>query len=218
MPKTQKIEATEELASEEMVPVTEEVTQKKQGRKEHLFGTALLGFLILIVIGSLSGVGFGAYSVWQNQAVQKQAPSISMLGEVPATEETAAQENNPSQSGGGDSTESKENMAGETIVNAEDLKKAQALDVIVMNGGGEKGVAGAASELLKKEGFTKVSVGNTTGDFSGAAIYTKKDQTALGEALRAKLLATYPKLTVKEALASDKETQTASITVIFGKE
>jgi hypothetical protein len=41
---------------------------------------------------------------------------------------------------------------------------------------------------------------------------------AEAEVVKAKLVAKYPSLVVKEALASDKETQTKALTLIFGKE
>jgi RNA-binding protein YhbY len=171
-----------------------------------------LGGLIVVVCFGLFGVGFGAFTLWQTQSLKNQAPSISNLSVSPEGVDELVEETAPT-------TESVE-VKQEVVSNAtaEGLKKAQGLDVIVMNGGGAKGVATEVSESLKKEGFTKVTVGNTTGDFTGTVLYVKKEMMAEAEVVKAKLVAKYPSLVVKEALASDKETQTKTLTLIFGKE
>ncbi len=183
---------------------------KPAGKREHLFGTLLLGLLIVVVCFGLFGVGFGAFTLWQKQSMQNEAPSISGLANTSPKEEV---ESTPVETNETVAEAPKEE-APETI---DSLKAAQALDVIVMNGGGAKGVATEVATLLKQEGFTKVTVGNTTGNFTGTAIYSKKTLTKEAEALKAKLVSKYPGIVVKEAVASDAETQTASLTLIFGK-
>jgi predicted secreted protein len=201
----------------EQEPVTEEILvasapSKPKAKREHLFGTLLLGGLIVVVCFGLFGVGFGAFTLWQVQSIKNQAPSISNLSVSPEGADEPVEETAPTT----DSVEVKQEVVSDAT--AEGLKKAQGLDVIVMNGGGAKGVAMEVSESLKKEGFTKVTVGNTTGDFTGTVLYAKKEMMAEAEAVKAKLVAKYPSLVVKEALASDKETQTKALTLIFGKE
>ena len=200
-----------EVAIEEQVSVAEESVTRKNSRKEHVFGAFLLGGLIVVVMLGLAGAGFGTYSLWKEQSRESQSPSISGL---PTTEVASEQ----------DESEAVPEMAPKEQASAEKtdtsvaLKKAQGLDVIVMNGGGAKGVASTTADTLKSKGFTKVTIGNTKGDFTGTTVYTKKTEQASGEAVVAVLKSTYPTIAYKEALSSDTETQTATITIIFGKE
>ncbi|MEK9173944.1 MAG: LytR C-terminal domain-containing protein [Patescibacteria group bacterium] len=210
--KTDKKEIEEEVLepSSAETSVVEPVTlPKPRGKREHLFGTLLLGALIVVVCFGLFGVGFGAFTLWQKQSMQDEAPSISGLSTTSEEKEAAP-------------SETKETVAETpkevTPENTDSLKAAQALDVIVMNGGGAKGVATQAATFLKTEGFTKVTVGNTTGNFTGTVVYSKNTLTKEAEAIKAKLIAKYPSIVLKEAVASNPETQTASLTVIFGKE
>lgn len=209
--KTNKKEVEETTV--ETVPPVEEVSVAKPARKrEHLFGTLLIGALIIVVCFGLFGVGFGAFTLWKMQSSQNEAPSISGLMTTPVENETETVTQEVKEM---IVPESRAEEKGES--STEGLKAAQNLDVIVMNGGGAKGVATTVSELLKKEGFTKVSVGNTTGNFTGTVLYTKKEQMPEAEALKAILITKYPNLSIKEALVSDRETQTATLTLIFGK-
>lgn len=214
--KKTKKKSTEEKEVVEPTPTETSISEpailsKPIGKREHLFGTLLLGLLIVVVCVGLFGIGFGAFTLWQKQSIQNEAPSISGLANTSPKEEVAVA---PSE------TEETvvETVKEEKPETTESLKAAQQLDIIVMNGGGAKGVATEVATLLKQEGFSKVTVGNTKGDFTGTTIYNKKNLTKEAEALKAKLITKYPSIVVKEALASDAETQTASITVIFGKE
>jgi len=216
--KKTKTQETNQTATMETTPVETNSPRgvsvaKSNTKREHLFGTLLIGVLIIVVCFGLFGVGFGAFTLWQKQSLQNEAPSISGLASIPSEKEaeTVTQEIEEVIS---PQTETQEKQ---TEISTEGLKAAQALDVIVMNGGGAKGVATEAANLLKKEGFTKVTVGNTKGDFTGTTLYNKKGLTKEAEALKAKIITQYPSVTIKEALASDAETQTASLTLIFGK-
>jgi cytoskeletal protein RodZ len=199
-----------EPSSTEISPNETVILSKPTGKREHLFGTLLLGILIVVVCFGLFGIGFGAFTLWQKQSMQNEAPSISGLANIPFKEEVEVMP-----------AETEETVVEvtkeETAETTDSLKAAQALDVIVMNGGGAKGVATEVSTLLKQAGFSKVTVGNTKADFTGTAIYYKKGLTKEAEALKTKLVAKYPSMATKEALASDPETQTASLTIIFGK-
>ena len=200
----------EEVVPEEEVVVAEEPVIKKKSHKEHVFGAFLLGGLIIIVVLGLAGAGFGTYSLWRQQSAESQSPSISGLPTAETSSEDLAEV-----------TEDVPETAKETektTVADEVLKKAQTLDVIVMNGGGAKGVASTTAETLKGKGFTKVSIGNTKGDFTGTTVYTKKANQESGEAIVSVLKSAYPSIAYKEALASDSETTTATVTIIFGKE
>ena len=211
-----KKKSTEEKEVVEPTPTETSISEpailsKPAGKREHLFGTLLLGLLIVVVCVGLFGVGFGAFTLWQKQSIQNEAPSISGLANTSPREEVAVAPSETEET----AVETTKEEKPETT---ESLKAAQQLDIIVMNGGGAKGVATEVATLLKQEGFSKVTIGNTKGDFTGTTIYNKKNLTKEAEALRAKLITKYPSIVVKEALASDAETQTASLTVIFGKE
>jgi cytoskeletal protein RodZ len=199
-----------EAILEEEIVVAEEPIAKKKSHKEHVLGAFLLGGLIVVVMLGLAGAGFGTYSLWQQQSAESQSPSISGLPTVEALSEDP-----------GEVTEGAPETTKETEKNTttdETLKKAQVLDVIVMNGGGAKGVASTTAETLKGKGFSKVTIGNTKGDFTGTTVYAKKGNQEAGEAVVSVLKATYPSIVYKEALSSDAETQTATVTIIFGKE
>jgi LytR cell envelope-related transcriptional attenuator len=195
---------------EEVAATQHEPEVKRNSRREHVFGAFLFGGLMLVVLAGLGGIGFGTYNFWQIKSAENVAPSISALNTV----EVAAKDSENELKA---EAEEKTSAGSESEVDGEWLKKAQALDVIVMNGGGAKGVASEASGKLKAAGFTKVTTGNTVGDFIGTTVYTKKDLEKEGVAVVEKLKVSYPTITYKEALLSDKETQTAPITVIFGK-
>lgn len=197
------------IETQEEAQATPVVPKQVSSKREHLLGSLLFGALIVVVCLGLFGAGFGAFTLWQQQSLESQAPSISGLS---TAEITATQESVPSME-----TPEKEEVTSVAPEASDDLKKAQGLDVIVMNGGGAKGVATEAADFLKKESFTKVTVGNTKGDFSGTVLYYKKGQEKEAEVVKSKLATKYTNLTSKEALASDTETQTATITVIFGK-
>lgn len=205
-----KNKSVEEQPTEEVHQETV-VSKRAHSQKERTFGIILFGLLILVVCLGLFGAGFGAFTLWKSQLAHKDAPSISGLSsvEVAQTQGAAPTEEEVSQ-------EAKTTTAATAIAD-EDLKKAQGLDVIVMNGGGAKGVATEAADFLKKEGFTKTTVGNTKGDFAGTVVYFKKGQDKEAEAVKQKLATKYTSITAKEAVTSDAETATATITVIFGK-
>jgi LytR cell envelope-related transcriptional attenuator len=199
-----------EVVPEEEIVVAEEPIIKKKSHKEHVFGAFLLGGLIVVVILGLAGAGFGTYSLWKQQSAESQSPSISGLPVAEAMPEEQAEVTE------GASETTKE--AEKNTVTDEVLKKAQTLDIIVMNGGGAKGVASTTAETLKSKGFTKVTIGNTKGDFTGTTVYAKKANQESAEAVVSVLKSAYPSIVYKEALASDPETTTATVTIIFGKE
>ena len=188
----------------------EEVTEKvtpvvtKKVSKEPVLGTILLAMLIVIVCLGLFGAGFGAFVLWKKQVAQNEAPSINGLADQPMN--TVPQKDKV--------------LTDSATTPTEDVditKQAQALDVTVMNGGGAKGVATEVANLLKTKGFSKVTVGNTVGDFTGTVVYYQKGKEKEASVVKEQLPAKYGTITTKEAETSNKETTTATITIIFGK-
>lgn len=173
--------------------------------RQPLFGTLLfsgLVFTMLVVIALLSWWGYRGWNFTQEQSA---LPSIAAL---PITEEK---------------TESpvpveEEKPRPEELPQEELVKKAKAADIKVLNGGAAKGSAGILGEALKKEGYTKISVGNTTGNYTGTTVYFASGLDQEAAILKASLLKSYPKTEAKPALADNKETTQAPLTVILGKE
>ncbi|OGI22124.1 MAG: hypothetical protein A2808_03820 [Candidatus Moranbacteria bacterium RIFCSPHIGHO2_01_FULL_55_24] len=174
---------------------------------ERFFGMLLLSAFFIFALASLIGAGWGAYLLWQNRAKTINQPSIASVTVGEAMVETAPK--------------TEEKPAGEAAsapaASGESVTKAKATQMSVLNGGAAKGTAGTAGELLKSAGFTKITVGNTQADFTGTTVYyaagLEKEAAAVADALRSK----YPNVAPKPAEASNKETSTASLTVIFGK-
>ncbi len=89
--------------------------------------------------------------------------------------------------------------------------------ILVLNGGGAKGSAGEGVTLLKKEGFSKVSPGNTEKDYAGVTLYFAPHKESVANEVKKVLLKRYPTAISQEAKESNKETTGASVVVIIGK-
>jgi hypothetical protein len=171
-----------------------------------LFGGLLLGFLILCILGALGFLGWSGYQGYRLQKNVAALPSIATLpkGEEPKTDVVVIPPE-PTK------PEEKPTTSDET------LKKAKGTEVKVLNGGAPKGSATTGADILKKDGFTKVTTGNTTLDYTGVTVYFAPDQGALATIVKDTLLKSYPKAVTKEALKDNKETSAAPLTVILGK-
>ncbi len=86
-----------------------------------------------------------------------------------------------------------------------------------MNGGAAKGTAGTVAEMLKQAGYTKVTPGNTVKDYSGTVIYHAAGLEQEAAALKEALIKKYPTVSISPAVAGNKETSMAPLTVIIGK-
>lgn len=195
-------ETKETLVPQENVP--EET--KKDSSKEGLFGALLMIIVMILLIVALGLVGWYGYGKWQGKQVKEQAPSITTLksnGFQPMQEEKPEQ------------TAAEEPKKEE--VKLEAVKDAKTVQISVLNGGAAKGSAGVVADLLKKEGYTKVTAGNTTADYTGTTVYYGSGLEKEAEALKTSLVKKYPQATIKPAVATNKETTTAPLTVILGK-
>jgi hypothetical protein len=173
-----------------------------QKNREPLFGTLLFVVLFLIVLASLGGIGFGAYRMWHTAQKESDEPSISGLQEVTIEEPTL-------------DTQSAEKSSDGAV--SEDAKKsAQSTDVSVLNGGAPAGTAGKAADALKKAGYTKLSTGSTTGDFTGNTIYFAPGKDQEAAALKEDLSQDYEDVAVKPQDSGEKETQGSPLVVILG--
>ncbi|MEK7494579.1 MAG: LytR C-terminal domain-containing protein [Patescibacteria group bacterium] len=183
----------------------EKVSSKKSKSKETILGIVLFLGMIVFVLASLGLLGWGAYAFWQKQQQEKEEPSILSL-EIEPEETKSAEETKPAEAPKAEETSSDEGLVS-----------AKSATISVLNGGATKGTAGVAADFLKGKGFTKVTPGNTLGNFTGAVVYfdtkSEKEATALSEVLSEK----YPTITTKPAITTNKETTVAPLTVIFGK-
>jgi cytoskeletal protein RodZ len=173
--------------------------------REPFFGTLLFGVLVLVMLGVISLLSWWGYRGWSFSQEQSALPSIAAL---PITEEK---------------TESRVPVEEEKPQTQEPsqeelVKKTKETDIKVLNGGAAKGSAGVLGEALKKEGYTKISVGNTTGNYTGTIIYFASGLDQEAATLKASLLKSHPKTEAKPALTDNKETTQAPLTVILGKE
>lgn len=199
------------IPKEEAVKANGEQPPVKERKKssEALFGTLLLVVLILCVIGAVAGVGFAAYSKWKMDKADFQELSIK---ELPVETETVKTEPDKAEQA------PKPSVDNGAVQAAQDAAvSAKQKDISVLNGGAAKGMAGVAVGLLKQAGYTKVTAGNTVTDYVGATIYYAVGLENEAGAVKAALVGKYPALVLKPAIATNKETSVASLTVILGK-
>ncbi len=186
----------------------------KKTSHEAFFGTMLLISGILLLLLLLGGIGFGGYYGWQEKKEQGALPSIGGLSTLesasPQQKEKDEKEKSPTADSG--QPVSVTGMTEEQIG-----VKAKGTDVRVLNGGAAKGSAGSVVTLLEKEGYTKVALGNTTGNYTGVVVYFGTGLEKEAEVVKKSLLKTYPKAETKAALLDNKETTVGAITVILGK-
>lgn len=175
---------------------------------EPLFGALLFGMMILLTLGALGLIGWSAYRGFRVTEERGALPSIATL---PAQE--AAVEKTSEVVPVAESPEATPVVSDEAA-----LKKARTMDIKVLNGGAAKGSAGTAADLLKKDGFTKVTTGNTASDYVGVVVYFGSTVESEAEAVKNFLIKTYPKVMTKAAIKENKETTQASLVVILGKE
>ncbi len=179
---------------------------QESASREPLFGTLLFGGIALFVFLALALIGFWGYRGWQANKEQRDLPSIASLPITEEKETVAPPVEEVKQ-------EPIPEMSPEEL-----LKKTKETSIQILNGGAAKGSAGVVGEALKKDGYTKVTVGNTTGNYTGTTVYFANDLEKEAEILKNALLKSYPKAQVKAALVDNKETSTAPLTVILGKE
>jgi hypothetical protein len=173
--------------------------------RESLFGTLLFTGMVFMVLVVLGVIGFWGYRSWQVNKEQADLPSIAAL---PMTEEkqvTPPVKEEPQ--------ETKEGPTPEEVI-----RKAKGTEIKVLNGGAAKGSAAVVGDVLKKDGYTKVTVGNTTGNYTGTVVYFTTGLEKEAGVVKELLFKNYPKTVAQEALSNNKETSQAPITVILGKE
>ncbi len=178
--------------------------------REAWYGTVLASLLLLGVLGLGAAAAWFGYAQWYRPAKQVKQ-SITRLSE--ATLPTAPSVI-PDETEMDGASKTAEDVAKEEAA----AKNAKEASFAVLNGGGPKGVAGEVGELLKKEGYQKVTVGNTKKDYTGVTLYFAPEQEAGAAEAKKILLKRYPKVATQGALAEDKETSGTTFVLILGKE
>jgi hypothetical protein len=161
------------------------------------------GILLLVVLLLISGTGFFVLIGYRiGQTKEESRESIESLATVSVTEES------------GNEIPSDVSMGEEVSENP--IEKGT-VSVTVLNGGAAKGSAGKVADILKKAGFTRTEVGNTTGNYTGVTVYHKAESEREADAVRDSLVASYTEAKVSSEDAKQPETGVSSVTVILGK-
>lgn len=176
-----------------------------ESRRDDLLGKTVIFMVIAVVIAS---VGFLAYLGYHaTGSGSPEGVSIVSIASVPDTGKTSESD--------ADVQETKTVSEAEKTVEGT-LQKAS-IPVVVLNGGAPKGSAAVISDMLKADGFTQVSTGNSSEDYSGLVIYRTDGNETSAEAVKIVLSKKYPSVTVRAADPKRSETSRASVTVVFGK-
>lgn len=175
----------------------------RKSSRESWYGTSLLIVFIGIICVLLGAIGWWSYTRVYLLS-QQEKTSISSLSQesLQLSEEQTA---TPSVS------DTPEEQPVEEVF---DVKQES---ILVLNGGGAKGSAGEVVDALKKEGYSKVSPGNTKKDYARVTLYFAPQKEAVASEVKKVLLKRYPTATSQEAQENDKETIGASVVVIIGK-
>lgn len=198
------VEKIEAPSSEE-----QDVVQVRTSR-EPLFGTILFGFILLLGVAVLCGIGWVGYQGYRLNQKQATLPSIASLSLSVASEETK-ENSGPTQAIPEETTPKVADDQEEVV------KKAKASTIKVFNGGAAKGSATVLADILKKEGYTQVSTGNTIKDYTGVVVYFSPETEKEAELVKGTLSKTYPQIVAKPAVKTNTETTQAPISIIFGK-
>lgn len=174
---------------------------------ESFLGSILVLVLVILLIGVTTFFGFLGYRIWRESQLTKSTPSIQKIVEAPALPAPTTTNQAPS-------LEPKPETPAAPV---EALVDKATLDIKVMNGGAVKGSAGTFGEALKKAGYSKVTVGNTSGDYTGTVVYYAPDKQKEAESVLVDVLKTYPKATVAPAKAGIADMTGATLVVILGK-
>lgn len=196
-------ESMSEVKNQEPLAVEAVATRETN---ESFLGSILVLVLVILLIGVTAFFGFLGYRIWRESQLTKSTPSIQKIVEAPAL---PAPTMNP--------TPSLEPKPETPAAPVAALVDKATLDIKVMNGGAVKGSAGTFGETLKKAGYSKVTVGNTSGDYTGTVVYYATDKQKEAESVLVDVLKTYPKATVAPAKAGIADMTGATLVVILGK-
>lgn len=197
--------APQEEQKEGVAPV--EIAPKRS--REPLFGTLLFVMITLVILAIVALLAWAGYRGFRLNKEQAALPSIGSLMLEEKMEETVSKEE--------PQPVSETPTVPAATVDQTIVQKAKASDIKVLNGGAAKGSASTAADVLKKDGYTKVTTGNTVKDYVGVVVYYAAGLEKEADAVKTTLIKTYPKVEAKAALKDNSETTQSVITIILGK-
>lgn len=191
------------VATDQKQGPTKKVSQQKSSR-EGWYGVLLLIFLGTTICIILGAIGWWTY-VRLYLPLKQEKVSIDILSQEisPSSAQSTSEDTAP--------------VISETEMPKEDTPDIKQEIVLVLNGGGVKGSAGEVVSLLKKEGYSRATIGNSEKNYTGVTIYFDSKKEKVATEMKKLLLKRYPKATSRVAMESDKETTGAPIVIIIGK-
>lgn len=212
----------EEAVPDASLPEGEETPSEKGSEKktkknsrEPLFGILLLGVIVVFLLLAAAGIAWAIYGgVAQNQA-EKNELSISGLGA--AGENSAEKEAEKKQEATPAASPAPADTSKTPPASSATSPPAQTPAVSVLNGGATVGSAGKLVTALKQEGYTRITAGDTTTNYTGVVIYYAEAVAQEAESLKLTVIKTYPKVTIAKAITANAETTKSPLTVIIGR-
>ncbi len=203
------MEETELASKDDVMAAGDHRQVSRHASREGQYGAMLLGCVVLLGCALIGASLWWLYTHVYLDVRQERASIARLSSDIPALETTdteAAPEVIP--------VATPSAPASEEPAASADAKQEP---IAVLNGGGAKGSAGTVAALLKQDGYTKVTTGNTTKDYTGVVVYHAADKAASATAIVKSLLKQYPKALSKEAPKTDAEASSGAIVVIIGK-
>jgi hypothetical protein len=175
----------------------------RESRRDDLLGKTVMFSVAVLVVGVAAFFVYIAYRMAGSDATEGASiASIANENQTP----TDAKET------------SKAEEAPITEKKIEDASfKKDSVAISVLNGGAPKGSAAIIADILKSDGFSRTTTGNSSGDYSGLVVYRKEGNEEAAEAVRKTLSVKYPSVSVKAADLKNSETSVTPVVVVFGK-
>ena len=185
-----------------------EIEEEKGSRPEtNVSRDELRGRLVVVVLvfGTMLMLGFIVflgYRAYENRSGSK-ASIADIRMTVSKEPEAKPEEILP---------EIKENIEESTpVVDQKEVK------IMVLNGGGAKGAAGALADSLNKAGYVGVTAGNADGNYSGVTVFYQEGKESAAKTVLSNVAKSYPGAAVVPSDPKRKETGINMVVVVLGK-
>jgi len=162
-------------------------------------------FSLLLFIGILAGIGFGASWLIDNRAevfATNEGPSIAELPMAVMDSGVEPEENELER-------EDEELLT----INKEEL------EIAILNGGDEVGAAGAFAQTLTEAGYGNVTAGNASVyTYSNTTVYhDKQENHQVAEVVKAEIEGLFEERSVSVEQAENADQKSAPLTIILGE-
>ncbi len=196
------------MEEDDIATTNEAAPQEESNKTSH---ESLFGFLIMMIIAVLL-VSLAAYGGWfLYHGVRENMSDMNQLSISDIPQVMNEEGNTPKE------TMSENTQKSELVVTQPAIVNKK-IAIKVLNGGAVKGGAGVAADVLKGEGYTAVSTGNSVGDYSGVSVYFTAPATqGDADAVTGILLKKYPSSVTKGTGSGNPDTKSSGLTVIIGK-